>query len=777
MNKCNKRISLAMLGVFCLVSCISPIIDDTSSSTSIPDDEKLSLYYPFDENDGVLVEEKVSKKKYVVNYLFSNATYKESNDPRRIRGIVGKALEFDGNSTYIEADAFPFPNDDFSLSFYIAPKAYERNDGQYTSIISNLSSIGGIEFAISNYGYYKVIVGTSRGNLQAIITDEPLELYKWSHVALTYDKGKSELKIYINAKLKNTLMLSNGSVLSSDETLIIGKSRYGMEFDGYTANFYNGFIDEIKLYCHCLNTAEVNALASLATSHQFLSNNELWNDYSLLASDRYAPQYHMRHPFGWSNEFYGGFYFNGKYHVFSQHNPFRAFYQHGQRWGHLVSDDLVRYKALYPALVTENNNIDNSQCFSGSAILDNDGNPMLFYTGVNEKQQYLNNISYAVPSDLNDPDLVTWTKANQKIVEQGSFGSYGEFRDPFIYQENGQTFMIIGGDNGSNGACFTYKANDDTLTSWSPLGICYSGSTNQYPVLGTTYELPCLFKLYNPNRNIAKHMLMISPIRAYNGVYYWLGNFNLATGQFTPDNTEPRRIDLGPTNMTLAAFGFVDTNKDRVLLTTMTRTRMSHEDAYLSGWNIGQTLWKELSLNEGGSEIRIKPIAEYALLEVENMLEMNNVSLSVAQVDSLFSQFHLDQCKVEIEIEPNGDKEVGVSVKSGPRGEKVTFSYNYDSKRFYCDNSRSSLDMKNNGSGGGEVDIKGSNLKLTIYVDRSMVEGYIDNINQITVFGFNTDQNSDSFKMVSDLGNAIVKKIKITKLSDAYNQNTNAYWG
>lgn len=85
--------------------------------------------------------------------------------------------------------------------------------------------------------------------------------------------------------------------------------------------------------------------------------------------------------------------------------------------------------------------------------------------------------------------------------------------------------------------------------------------------------------------------------------------------------------------------------------------------------------------------------------------------------------------------------------------------------------------MKNNGSGGGEVDIKGSNLKLTIYVDRSMVEGYIDNINQITVFGFNTDQNSDSFKMVSDLGNAIVKKIKITKLSDAYNQNTNAYWG
>ena len=102
-------------------------------------------------------------------------------------------------------------------------------------------------------------------------------------------------------------MLSNGSVLSSDETLIIGKSRYGMEFDGYTANFYNGFIDEIKLYCHCLNTAEVNALASLATSHQFLSNNELWNDYSLLASDRYAPQYHMRHPLAGATSFMVGF--------------------------------------------------------------------------------------------------------------------------------------------------------------------------------------------------------------------------------------------------------------------------------------------------------------------------------------------------------------------------------------------------------------------------------------------------------------------------------------
>ena len=45
---------------------------------------------------------------------------------------------------------------------------------------------------------------------------------------------------------------------------------------------------------------------------------------------------------------------------------------------------------------------------------------------------------------------------------------------------------------------------DNSLENWEALGICYSGSTSQYPVLGTTYELPNLFKLSSKELTILK---------------------------------------------------------------------------------------------------------------------------------------------------------------------------------------------------------------------------------------------------------------------------------
>lgn len=771
MNKTFGKIIMLTLMTTLLANCKNT----SNSSSSGYDEEKedLQLYFPFEEekdNQNVIID-KISNRQYNLQYVFKDAAWTSDKKVERYEGVKGTALNFDGNSIYAELSPLSFNENNFSLSMFVAPRAFERNDGAYNVIFSNLGVTGGIEISMSNYGYWKVIVGTTKGQLQAILTDTPLQLYQWNHICVIYSKKDNKIYIYQDGVNRKTIDLKGGSFINSSESIYLGRNKDPMTTSAYEMNYFNGLMDEIKVFNNQLDKKDISEICGKKDG----KNSNIWYSYSLLADDRYLPQYHMRGPVGWTNEHYGGFYYNGQYHIFNQLNPFRAFYQNGQRWGHLTSSDLVHWESQYPALVCEENGIDNSNCFSGCATFDQDGKPVIFYTGVNEKKEFLNSISYAKPDNLEDSKLVKWNKSNKKVIEQGSFASRGEFRDPFIYKENGKTFMLIGGDNGSNGAAYIYKATDNSLENWEALGICYSGSTSQYPVLGTTYELPNLFKLSSKDGSITKYMLMISPIRTYNGVYYWLGNFNLDTGVFTPDNEEPQRIDVGPKNKVLAASGFFDTHKNRNIITTMIRTNMNDADAKLSCWNSGQTLWKEIYLDNNG-RLCLKPIEEYASLEKETLLSLENVNLNVSQADSLFSAIHSDSYKIEIEIEPNGDNVVGLSVKCGERGEKVTASYTLSTSQFYVDNSRGSFDMKTNGSGGGTVAIDGSTIKLTIYVDRSLVEAYLDDKNEISVYTFNKYKESNSLKMYSDKNNAIIKKIKIVQLSDAYGQNKEAYW-
>ena len=73
--------------------------------------------------------------------------------------------------------------------------------------------------------------------------------------------------------------------------------------------------------------------------------------------------------------------YHGKYHFFYQYNPFTPFWD-SMYWGHAVSDDMIHWEYLPPALAPSED-YDNHQkggCFSGSAI-EKDGRLFLIYTG------------------------------------------------------------------------------------------------------------------------------------------------------------------------------------------------------------------------------------------------------------------------------------------------------------------------------------------------------------------------------------------------------------
>src|SRR5947209_4680146 len=61
-----------------------------------------------------------------------------------------------------------------------------------------------------------------------------------------------------------------------------------------------------------------------------------------LASDPLRPQFHLLPAANWMNDPNGPIYFDGRYHMFYQYNPFGAFWG-SMHWGHATSPDMVHW--------------------------------------------------------------------------------------------------------------------------------------------------------------------------------------------------------------------------------------------------------------------------------------------------------------------------------------------------------------------------------------------------------------------------------------------------
>lgn len=735
----------------------------------------------FDES-GSQVLEAVSQKQYFVNYVFEDAKYKESEPAKRVRGVSGNALSFDGYSTWIAADGITENVKGLTVSIWVAPRAYAtRTDGKLTGILSSMGAAGGFNLGMYNYGTWCFEAITNRGSCKLWSEEEIIDLYKWNYLTAVFDGEKGQMRLYKNGRQVASCETSATEIKGSDCGLRIGRAQEDAAVeDVFAANMFGGLMDELEIYTGVLTDTQIREKYQRYADTAFLDVAEqLWLDYEILSDDRYAPQYHLRVSQNWQNETYGFFYYNGYYHAFCQQNVLGPYYTDGQRWGHFVSTDLVHWEEVTPALLPEDNGIDNNHVFSGCAALMPNGEPKLFYTGVNYSQTYLNLIATATPEDLSDPKLTDWNKTGNVVIDQGELSTPDSFRDPFIYQEDGTYFMLIGGTNRETGggAVYCFRAADDTLENWEYVSMLYSGDSRKYSFLGSCYELPNLFRLTNKSGTVTRYMLMFSPIGNINGVYYLLGDFDAKTGTFTPDQEEPQRYDVGPVSQVLCPSGFYDTNTGRNLLITMSRTGMEARERYDSGWSTVMTLIKEVSLSDSG-ELIVMPIEEYNSLNKECLLNLENAAISVKEANALLENISGDMLRIEVTLDPGSDREVGLFVKYDAAGaEAVKILYNTENSQFQIDASKSSLDMRNNGAGGGTVELAGEEIQLTVFVDRAMVEAYLNGKNQVTAFGYNTSPDADGLKIFSSGNTAAIKSLRVYALGSSTGYDVPAFWG
>src|SRR5829696_8411544 len=193
------------------------------------------------------------------------------------------------------------------------------------------------------------------------------------------------------------------------------------------------------------------------------------------------PRLHVTPPSGWLNDPVGGLVHGDRQHLFFQYVPASTVWQLNWHWGHLVGDDLVRWRHLPVALAPGDG---DDGVWSGSAVVDSAG-PALLYTSVLDGRHDLGRIALARPLD---DDLVAWRKhTGNPVLESPADLELVHFRDPFVWGRPGDWSMLVGaGLRGGRGAVLRYASPD--LQAWRFRGVFAAGGAGDG--LGETWECP-----------------------------------------------------------------------------------------------------------------------------------------------------------------------------------------------------------------------------------------------------------------------------------------------
>lgn len=757
------------------------------------DNDGLLAYWALDEGQGKQAKERISGSYDPIDYVFNNALFKPDSDPLWGKGVCNHALLFDGYSTWIthSSNLFNKPINALTIEAWVAPRSYEwAYDDRLAAIVNqhDREAKQGFILGLYRHGVWSLQVGINGNWVEVWAEHDPLPKGKWSHIAATFDNDLGKLSLHLNGrKIISNEIPQNSTITPANEPLIIGKNNQATKInEAFSANMFNGMIDEVKIYNQALSQQDIRTKYQLCLNAWSgeLPVPDLEMKRSRFKGDRHRPQYHFIAPGHWMNEPHAPLYFNGQYHLFFQHNPQGPYFNH-IHWGHVVSDDLVRWRDLPFALFPEADKVDPFGDWSGCAVVDNSGNPTLIYTAGDDSKRPNSMAALAGSTFLQDGDndLKQWVKYDHPITvqEKGletSSGEvwFGQFRDPFVWKEENTWYQIIGSGimNGSDhvgGTALLYTSTD--LINWTYRKPLCVGDSIKYPKTGYVWELPVFLPLGRNKEGEVKHILLINPwYGEYSPhfikyVWYWIGTWDKKNYSFIPDQEEPELTDVG--EHFTGPSGMIDPN-GRLLIFSIAQGKRTAQDEYDSGWAHNGGLPIQIFLREDG-RLGIEPVAELRSLR-RNCLVSINSDLSFNEANQILTKVTGDNLEIELEVDCGKANEHGIAVRRSPEGaEQTVLYYNKTTQELLVNRNHSSLagDVEK-GIQGGFVDLKEENLKLRVYIDRSMIEAYANGLKGLTTRVYPTKDDALGLQLWgSELTQTMtVKSLHVWTLDSAY---------
>lgn len=226
---------------------------------------------------------------------------------------------------------------------------------------------------------------------------------------------------------------------------------------------------------------------------------------------------HLKAPGNWMNDPNGFIYYQGKYHLFYQHFPYAPVWG-TMHWGHAVSEDLVHWEhldiALFPTKYYDRNGV-----FSGSA-LEKDGELYLYYSAVRYLENDPENIHASLPEQFETSQAMlvsrdgfhfdNWNAKKQiiPVLRDERIGDPVNTRDPKVFAENGNYYMILGSTSGKKtGRVLFFRSQDGKNWQYA--------SQYSHPGFGRIVECPDLFPLGDSYIFIGSPMFIGKPGEGY----------------------------------------------------------------------------------------------------------------------------------------------------------------------------------------------------------------------------------------------------------------------
>jgi sucrose-6-phosphate hydrolase SacC (GH32 family) len=446
------------------------------------------------------------------------------------------------------------------------------------------------------------------------------------------------------------------------------------------------------------------------------NNNEerMFGLLEIKQKNNYRPELHFAPQKNWMNDPNGMVFYQGKYHLFFQHNPNKDVWG-PMHWGHAVSEDMIHWEERAIALFPD----ELGMIFSGSIVVDwhdtsgffNGGHGLvaIFTHHLDREQQppeQYQSLAYSVDEGE------TWVKYDQNPVLKSE--EKIDFRDPkvFWHEETNKWVMILA----TGQTVMMYSSKD--LKDWQFESEFGEGVGYQEAV----WECPDLFELPIDGTTDKKWLMIVSvgdndKRDVGSKTQYFIGDFDGRV--FTPIDTNVRWLDYGRDNYAGVSFSDIpEEDGRRIYLGWMSNWRYANV-VPTDGWRSQMTLPRVLSLTDKGDSLIAKqePVSELSSY-VTDQLAMTARELTDDVTVPLFKE----AMQIDLELQLDAADQVVITLQS-QEDDQLTLTLDAHDEILTLDRSKAGqIDFSPLFKEVQTAPINTGHIQLSIVLDRSSIE-------------------------------------------------------